>query len=532
MFRRTLDDIKSVAKTFIEFLEENDLKHEMPRTDLKSVFESKYRLKYCTPGVSFSSVLNTLKYHLRQCQEIHGRVIFGSGEAAALRMLSIEDLEESSSDEEEENYSRNPRCKICRRRFQDIAALENHLETVSHRQQSVLKKIRESVEKPALVLDKNGIMVTSMPQADENGVIELNVGKGEGGRITLVVENTGTEEVELKDITLLWKVNFFIYSDISSVGPDRGNLYAGKRSTFSIGCKNRREYGYSYVPVVLTFELKNGSEFHILRFLAVQIVSDLFEELRPTSRYRTPSKAQKVPWDVKTTRGLALPPLRRDGLRMEKLERYEVPPTVIAQHDRRGIREQLEKPLTFDSYKDRFRLLLQLEEIQMKKDIRHYDLKEVEMEEDRTDRRFLILEVPGLAENRPSVLRGDRIYAYEHGLRQHRYEGIVHKVQLLNVKLGFDRSKIPFIKGKKFDIQFTFNRLTVQMEHRACERIASERRKEMRQVLFPQQESLVRRAEINKRVDDRSFYDRNLNDEQKQARKNFAAKRLADRAIS
>ena len=66
-----------------------------------------------------------------------------------------------------------------------------------------------------------------MPQADENGVIELNVGKGEGGRITLVVENTGTEEVELKDITLLWKVNFFIYSDISSVGPDRGNLYAG-----------------------------------------------------------------------------------------------------------------------------------------------------------------------------------------------------------------------------------------------------------------------------------------------------------------
>ena len=48
------------------------------------------------------------------------------------------------------------------------------------------------------------------------------------------------------------------------------------------------------------------------------------------------------------------------------------------------------------------------------------------------------LQVPGLAENRPSVLRGDRIYAYEHGIRQCRYEGIVHKVQLLNVKLGFD----------------------------------------------------------------------------------------------
>ena len=67
---------------------------------------------------------------------------------------------------------------------------------------------------------------------------------------------------------------------------------------------------------------------------------------------------------------------------------------LVAQHYfSLNCREQLEKPLTFDSYKDRFRLLLQLEEIQMKKDIRHYDLKEVEMEEDRTDRRFLILEV-------------------------------------------------------------------------------------------------------------------------------------------
>lgn len=56
-------------------------------------------------------------------------------------------------------------------------------------------------------------------------------------------------------------------------------------------------------------------------------------------------------------------------------------------------RDKLQKPLNFESYKDRFRLLLQLEEIQMQKDIRHYDMKEVEFEQDRTDRRFLTLEV-------------------------------------------------------------------------------------------------------------------------------------------
>lgn len=47
----------------------------------------------------------------------------------------------------------------------------------------------------------------------------------------------------------------------------------------------------------------------------------------------------------------------------------------------------------FDTYKEKFRLLLQLEEIQMRNDIRHYDMKEVEFEQDRDDRRLLILEV-------------------------------------------------------------------------------------------------------------------------------------------
>jgi len=98
---------------------------------------------------------------------------------------------------------------------------------------------------------------------------------------------------------------------------------------------------------------------------------------------------------------------------------------------------------------------------------------------------------------------------------QRRYEGIVHKVQLLNVKLGFDLTSMPYVKGQKYDIQFTFNRLPVQMEHRACEQITAVTRQEMRHVLFPQEQSLDQRGEINKTV--RSFYDPNLNSEQQQA---------------
>lgn len=61
-------------------------------------------------------------------------------------------------------------------------------------------------------------------------------------------------------------------------------------------------------------------------------------------------------------------------------------------------------------------------------------------------------------------------------------------------------NRMPYVRGKMFDIQFTYNRLTVKMEHRACERIASVTRPEMRQVLFPQQDSLLQRAQIDSQI--------------------------------
>ena len=48
-------------------------------------------------------------------------------------------------------------------------------------------------------------------------------------------------------------------------------------------------------------------EFHILRFFSVRIVSDLYDELKPTSEYRPPQRAPEIPRDVKTFGGIPLP---------------------------------------------------------------------------------------------------------------------------------------------------------------------------------------------------------------------------------
>ena len=56
----------------------------------------------------------------------------------------------------------------------------------------------------------------------------------------------------------------------------------------------------------------------------------------------------------------------------------------------------MEKKLAFDNYKEKFCMLLHVEELQMQKDIRNYDMKGVTFKQERADRRFLILEVSGV----------------------------------------------------------------------------------------------------------------------------------------
>lgn len=53
-------------------------------------------------------------------------------------------------------------------------------------------------------------------------------------------------------------------------------------------------------------------------------------------------------------------------------------------------RSLLEAPLQAENYKQKFQLLLYLEEIQMEVDIRRYDMKDVTMEQDRA---LLVLDV-------------------------------------------------------------------------------------------------------------------------------------------
>ena len=58
-------------------------------------------------------------------------------------------------------------------------------------------------------------------------MIELKVESGKYGQIVLIIENLSKEDITLKDVTLLWSVDFFDYSEISNIGFFEGQLHPG-----------------------------------------------------------------------------------------------------------------------------------------------------------------------------------------------------------------------------------------------------------------------------------------------------------------
>jgi hypothetical protein len=77
---------------------------------------------------------------------------------------------------------------------------------------------------------------------------------------------------------------------------------------------------------------------------------------------------------------------------------------------------------------ERFQLMLHCEQFQEQRDVRHFDMAGVELRLEPSS-GLLVLEVAGLQEGRPRVLRGDKLYLREASSnRMVEYEAFVHQV--------------------------------------------------------------------------------------------------------
>ncbi|CAI5959109.1 unnamed protein product [Closterium sp. NIES-64] len=169
---------------------------------------------------------------------------------------------------------------------------------------------------------------------------------------------------------------------------------------------------------------------------------------------------------------------KRTGEQLAKIPWFGIPEWVRETYEGMHHGEMqlpgFEGPVTLDTYKKRFELLLHVEELQMEADIRYYDIRGVPVLPcgSRNVSEFYQLTVPGLAEKRPSVLLGDRVYltfANEAGARRRiEYQGFVHRVEresaILRFHPDFHRR---FIPGQLFNVRFEVPRGPVRACHLA-----------------------------------------------------------------
>eukprot|EP00439_Symbiodinium_sp_Y106_P049697 s292_g6.t1 len=114
-------------------------------------------------------------------------------------------------------------------------------------------------------------------------------------------------------------------------------------------------------------------------------------------------------------------------------------------------------------YKDYQHHLLYVEELQMKFDIALYDLEvDTRLDYLRKEKLHKIF-VPGLAEKRPSILRGDTVLLT---CQQGKFRGYVHNLLLDQIHVSFHET---FANKPPFKIHFSFNRTPLRSMHRAVD---------------------------------------------------------------
>ncbi|MEW5302889.1 MAG: hypothetical protein WDW36_005629 [Sanguina aurantia] len=117
---------------------------------------------------------------------------------------------------------------------------------------------------------------------------------------------------------------------------------------------------------------------------------------------------------------------------------------------------------TIAGHLQKIHAVLFVEELQQETDIRFYDMESACFDKASKASKLLFLEVPGLAENRPSVLRGDALYVRVASSKpgSKEWEGRVDDVQKEKVGLRFDANfHNNHVDGLRYHVRFKISRL-------------------------------------------------------------------------
>ncbi|KAG6877586.1 hypothetical protein C0993_005916 [Termitomyces sp. T159_Od127] len=377
-------------------------------------------------------------------------------------------------------------CITCSVHIQDIY-WDNHLRNPKHREKeqfATFKIVLEEAEK-----DKQGVSITG---DFDFGFVEPN---GSTGRVVegAITINNPTSHIQLVNISLASAKGTNPTSSSFQVTPPKSGKSVITTTPVKFSVTLKQTYvGRCQDRAELLFEdTQLRTQFVIIRQLEAIVGNQAdHKRLRPIAPYTRRPKTARQP-ELVVVEGVR-PPAMKAVPYVVPLPRAPVPSTLATtlttgSRDAKITRIRtvfLPKKFDTSGYNRHFKYLLWIEEHQMEQDLEIYDMTDVKM---TTYSPFYQLEVPGLAEKRPSVLVGDRILVQMKGSTQgHWFEGGVHAVRKEEVNLRFDRSFRGWSRDQLYNVRFKLNRYPIRRQHQALDSAFSEER-----VLFPEPKHLL-----------------------------------------
>ncbi|KAG8926685.1 hypothetical protein FRC01_008506 [Tulasnella sp. 417] len=382
-------------------------------------------------------------------------------------------------------------CNVCSVWLPNKESAKTHRRSVKHQKRTELvpvgNRIKESQQNKNSVAVSHESGIVEMPLVDIQTLVEQPLRTMD---ITIVA---GTHDCRLTSVRFLSTGTSVGRQSLFYVGvtpPVR--LHADDNYNLPIIFEAGDQRGYFTDTVELSFDnTESAQEWKVSRTIrtTVGVASD-YELLRPAAPYvRRP---RRVITRVRQPLPGPLPPSRATIPYVKALPEYPLKDefATLGSLDQRiaSIRTMLPTTLNGSTYKDFWSALLYVEEHQMRTDIEEYDLVGVPLVQVQHEKLFyckdisfgpFALDVPGLAEKRPSVLVGDSVHLSLQRNPNQWYEGRVHVVREREVGLRF-HARFAYRQGELCEARFTVPRIPLRRMHLAVNSEFSPDR-----VLFP-----------------------------------------------
>ncbi|XP_060044802.1 RNA helicase Mov10l1 [Erinaceus europaeus] len=251
---------------------------------------------------------------------------------------------------------------------------------------------------------------------------------------------------------------------------DPGGLIPPGGKTLAVVICDAKNSGRCKELLLLCF-----SNFVIGRFLEVNVVSgeEALIAVREPFSWKKSKSIQPLP-ATKTT--VVVTTQKRNSRRQlpSFLPQYPIPDRlkkcVEQKIDILTFQPLLAELLNMTNYKEKFSTLLWLEEIHAEIELKEYNMSGVIL---KRNGDLLVLEVPGLAESRPSLYAGDKLILKTQEYNGHVIEYIGYVIEIhdedvtLKVNPDFERA----YNFEPMDVEFTYNRTTSRRCHFALEQV-------------------------------------------------------------